>query len=160
MASAEASADAVDGKSARWPLIVGVLLALAGAAGGFYLVSAGLILNGESKPVAEAASDPSLPDVRFVALDPMLISLGPKSNNRHLRFTAQLEVPSASLSEVQKILPRVVDVLNSYLRAVETGDIENPAILSKLRAQMLRRIQIVTGEGRVRDLLIMEFVLN
>jgi flagellar FliL protein len=32
--------------------------------------------------------------------------------------------------------------------------------MARLRAQMLRRIQVVTGEGRVRDLLITEFVLN
>ena len=32
--------------------------------------------------------------------------------------------------------------------------------LVRLRAQMLRRVQMVTGEGRVRDLLITEFVLN
>jgi len=32
--------------------------------------------------------------------------------------------------------------------------------LLRLRSQMLRRVQVVTGEGRVRDLLIMEFVLN
>jgi flagellar protein FliL len=160
MASAGASADAVEGKSTRWPMIIGVLLALVGAGSGFYLVSAGLILHGESKPVTEATLSPSLPDVGFVALEPMVISLGPRSENKHLRFAAQLEVPTASISEVQQILPRVVDVLNSYLRAVETRDIENPASLSKLRAQMLRRIQIVVGEGHVRDLLIMEFVLN
>ena len=56
--------------------------------------------------------------------------------------------------------PRVVDVLNSYLRALEPSDLEANSILVRLRAQMLRRIQIVTGAGRVNDLLIMEFVLN
>jgi len=30
----------------------------------------------------------------------------------------------------------------------------------RIRAHLLRRIQIVTGEGRVRDLLVTEFVLN
>ena len=57
-------------------------------------------------------------------------------------------------------MPRVIDVLNSYLRALEIGDIADAAALVRLRAQMLRRIQIVTGAGRVNDLLIMEFVLN
>jgi flagellar FliL protein len=57
-------------------------------------------------------------------------------------------------------MPRVIDVLNGYLRAVEPGDFDDPAILGRLRAQMLRRVQIVTGTERVRDLLIMEFVLN
>ena len=57
-------------------------------------------------------------------------------------------------------MPRVLDTLNTYLRAVDVADLENPAALAKLRAQMLRRVQVVTGEGRVRDLLVTEFVLN
>ena len=48
----------------------------------------------------------------------------------------------------------------SYLRAIDTASIEDPHAMARLRAQMLRRIQIVVGEGRVRDLLITEFVLN
>jgi len=43
---------------------------------------------------------------------------------------------------------------------VETKDLEDPLALVRLRAQMLRRVQMVTGEGRVRDLLITEFVIN
>ncbi len=39
-------------------------------------------------------------------------------------------------------------------------DLENPAAIQRLRAQMLRRVQVVTGEGRVRDLLVTEFILN
>lgn len=51
-------------------------------------------------------------------------------------------------------------MLNGYLRAIAVSEIEDPAGLVRLRAQLLRRIQIVTGEGRVRDLLVTEFVLN
>ena len=53
------------------------------------------------------------------------------------------------------LMPRIQDVLNSYLRAVEVRQLEDPSALLRLRAQMLRRVQIVTGEGRVRDLLIL-----
>ena len=49
---------------------------------------------------------------------------------------------------------------NSYLRAVAITDLEDPSAMTRLRAQMLRRVQIVTGEGRVRDLLVTEFLLN
>ena len=49
---------------------------------------------------------------------------------------------------------------DGYLRALQTSDVENPSALARLRAQMLRRVQIVTGQGRVNDLLIMEFVIN
>jgi flagellar FliL protein len=62
--------------------------------------------------------------------------------------------------EVTLLLPRIMDVLNGYLRAIDITQLEDPAALIRIRAHMLRRIQIVTGEGRVRDLLITEFVLN
>jgi flagellar FliL protein len=61
---------------------------------------------------------------------------------------------------VTHLLPRILDVLNGYLRAVELAELEDPDALVRLRAQMLRRIQIVTGQGMVRDLLVTEFVLN
>jgi flagellar FliL protein len=69
-------------------------------------------------------------------------------------------VPSAYAGEVAMLKPRILDVLNGYLRAVDPAELEDPAALVRLRAQMLRRIQIVTGEGRVRDLLVTEFVMN
>ena len=89
-----------------------------------------------------------------------MVSLPPGSSARLLRFTGQLEVAPEHAAEVAAVMPRVVDVLNTFLRAVEPADLEQPSALAPLRAQMLRRIQVVTGEGRVRDLLITEFVLN
>ena len=64
------------------------------------------------------------------------------------------------MAEVSLLSPRVMDVLNSYLRVISITELSDPASLARLRAQMLRRIQIVTGEGRVRDLLVTQFVVN
>lgn len=143
-------------------LIVGLLLAVLLGGGAFYGVWSGLILGEE--PAFESASVPvvqgDLPDVTFLPVQPLVINLGGHGENRHLRFQAQLEVNSGAMDDVTRMLPRVVDVLNGYLRAVDISELENPAALVRLRAQMLRRIQVVIGEGRVRDLLIMEFVLN
>lgn len=148
------------------PLILGLLLALAGGGGGFYAVHSGLILGppdatAMAVPPAEDATGPPppLPDVAFVPLAPMVISL-PGGNARHLRFTAQLEVPSAARADVERLLPRVVDVFNSYLRAVEVADLEEPTALLRFRAHLLRRAQLVLGDERVRNLLVMEFVVN
>jgi flagellar FliL protein len=146
----------------KYPLILGLLAGLIGGGGGFYAAYSGLILGAESHSgVADAPAVPgALPDVAFVPVEPMIVSLGPATGNRHLRFRAQLEVPSRSASDVEMLMPRVIDVLNSYLRALEIRDLESAAAMTRLRAQMLRRVQIVTGPGRVNDLLIMEFVLN
>lgn len=150
-------------KKSKMPLILGVVLLLAGAGGGFMAVQMGLIggqAESHDADAEHAVLINPLPNVAFVALDPLLISLPSQGTSRHLRFTAQLEVAPDRVAEVEGIKPRIVDVLNGYLRAVETADLEDPAALVRLRAQMLRRVQVVAGEGRVTDLLIMEFVMN
>lgn len=160
MALTDNTAQADKPKVSKLPLLIGLLIAVLGGAGGFYLVYFGVLAGGKAPTEADVMPVAALPDIRFVELDPLIVSLGPTSANRHLRFVAQLEVEKAYEADLQTLRPRVVDVLNSYLRALETRDLEGPAALTRIRAQMLRRIQIVAGEGRVRDLLIMEFVLN
>jgi flagellar FliL protein len=93
-------------------------------------------------------------------MDPIMISLAPGSSAKLLRFIGSLEVDPANVEEVTILMPRVLDALNTYLRAVDVRDLEQPSAIPRLRAQMLRRIQVVTGPDRVRDLLITEFILN
>jgi len=164
MADQEETEEETPKKKSKMPMILGLVLALAGGGGGFYAVNSGLILGGDSQATEDTADAPEMinemPDVAFIPIDPLVISLGEGGNSSHLRFRAQLEVGSAHQYEIERLLPRVVDVMNNYLRALDPKDLEDRSILVRLRAQMLRRIQIVTGGGRVKDLLIMEFVLN
>ncbi len=146
-------------KASKKPVLLGAVLALTLGGGGFYAVQSGMILA-TPEPVLAEDEIKALPAVGFVEIDPLIITLGPKSSNRHMRFRAQLEVAEGYEAEVEAMLPRVEDLLNTYLRAVEIEELEDPSALIRLRAQMLRRIQIITGEGRVRDLLVTEFVLN
>ncbi|AEI92081.1 MULTISPECIES: flagellar basal body-associated FliL family protein [Roseobacter] len=150
-------------KSGKLPLIIGAVLALIGGGGGFYAASSGMIFATESKEEVveeEKKSSSEFSDISFLPLEPMTISMPRGSAYKHLRFRGELEVPKEYAEDVKKVTPRVIDVLNGYLRALQVSDIEEPASLTRLRSQMLRRIQIVAGPGRVNDLLIMEFVLN
>lgn len=162
-------------KPSKMPLILGLVLAIVGAGGGFFATSTGLIpLGGDkaggahagaAKGAAHGADDAyatpaALPDIAYVPMEPITIAVATDNGMMHLRFRAEIEVNAPYKEDVQHILPRIVDVLNGYLRALEFADFRDPAALARLRAQMLRRIQIVTGQGRVRDLLIMDFVLS
>jgi flagellar FliL protein len=147
-------------KRSKLPLLIGLVLALALGGGGFYAVWSGKILAPAGDHDMAMAAPHALPDIAFVQIAPLVISIGGEGSSRHLRFTASLETAAAHAEEVTLLLPRILDVLNGYLRAIAVTEIENPAGLVRLRAQLLRRIQIVTGEGRVRDLLVTEFVLN
>jgi flagellar protein FliL len=160
MAEAEISGDdAPPKKKSKRPILIGVVLALVLGGAGFYATWSGLILGAKHSETGAETVGP-LPDIAFVPIDPIVISLGKGATSKHLRFTSQLEVNKAMSSDVTLLLPRILDVLNGYLRAIDVAQLEDPSALIRIRAQMLRRIQIVTGEGRVRDLLITEFVLN
>lgn len=124
-----------------------------------YAAWTGLIL-GAVEHGAEGEAVGPLPDIAFVPVEPLVITMGTAGAERHLRFTSQIEVASPHAEEVTHLLPRIVDVLNGYLRAVDPAELADPAAMVRIRAHLLRRIQIVTGEGRVRDLLVTEFVLN
>lgn len=147
------------------PLVIGVILAALGGGGGFWAVTSGPFAPATDPPESATAEADSPPPpapvaVSFVPLETLVVSLGPGETSRHLMFTAELEVPPAHAEEVAHLSPRVLDVLNSYLRVIEIAELSDPASLGRLRAQMLRRIQIVTGTGRVQDLLVTQFVVN
>ncbi len=167
---ADVTADELESgkKGGKLPLIIGLVLGLVGAGAGFYATTSGLIPLGvsadtqvEAAQTEETGERPAaLPDIEYVDLTPIMITLSGGSTIHQLRFHAQLEVESKYYSDVEKIRPRILDVLNGYLRALELSDLRDPLALTRLRGQMLRRIGIVAGKGRVRDLLVIEFVLN
>lgn len=167
MADPEMSEDTADEaapkKKSKLPLLIGLVLAVVLGGAAFFIMYSGMLSGGGQKEMAEDAPgghEAPAHDIAFVPIEPLIISLGHAASNRHLKFTAQLEVASGAQADVARLMPRVQDVLNGYLRAVDVADLEDPSSLIKLRAQMLRRVQIVTGEGQVRDLLVTEFVLN
>lgn len=161
-----ADAGAAPAKKGGKGLLVGLVLALLLGGGGFYATFSGLLaLPFGEKPAEDDAHakdkpPPPLAPTAFLPLEKIVISLGARANARHLQVGLGLEVVPESKADVELLVPRILDVANTYLRAVEVRDLEEPAALARIRAQLLRRIQIVTGEGRVRDLLVTEFVLN
>ncbi len=163
----EATADTaeVPVKSGKKALVLWVILAFAGAAGGYFATRSGMLpIDGQKALQAAEKGDENkavmdLPEVGFVDLPAVIVSVN-AGDSRHLKFHAQLEVNAEHTADVEKMQPRIMDVLNSYLRAVELSDLEDSLALVRLRGHLLRRIEIVVGEGRVRDVLVSEFVLN
>jgi flagellar FliL protein len=114
--------------------------------------------GGEEAAEGEGVS--SEPSYAFVPMEPLIISLGPEAKSRHLKVSVTIEVTPGSEEAVTLVIPRINDVLNTFLRAVDEREFEIPRSMMRLRAQMLRRVQLVTPKDSVRDVLIQEFVLN
>lgn len=145
-------------RGGRGTLIAALIVALLGAGGSYYAVASGLIPLG--KPALPALSRGAAPETAFIALEPLMITLESGDSRHQLRFTAQIEVAADARREVEGQIPRIIDVLNVYLRALGLQDLRDPLALTRIRGQMLRRIQVIVGDDRIRDLLVMEFMLN
>jgi flagellar FliL protein len=156
MADVAASTETNAPKRSRKPLLIGLVLAVICGGAGFYVTWSGMLSPGQS-PAADTAQP--MPDIAFVPIEPVVVSL-PGTDRQTIRFTAQLEVAAAHQAEVATLMPRILDILNGYLRAIDSVRYAEPGALLQIRAQLLRRIQIVTGEGRVRDLLVTEFIVQ
>ena len=156
MADADAISEGAGSRAGRKGIFIGAGLALLLGGVGFFLTWSGLVPVAASGP-ADAVSP--LPDIAFVPLGTVTVSL-PRTPPLTVRFTAQLEVSAPYEGEVAALMPRILDVLNGYLRAVDPSRYQETGALLEIRAQLLRRIQVVTGEGRVRDLLVTEFIVQ
>lgn len=156
------------------PLLVGVILAAGGGGGGYWAVTSGPFApdappagdaatadaEGAGQDAAAAAARAAAVEVSFIELETLVIALGSEQSGRSLIFSAALEVRPEDRETVALLTPRVMDVLNSYLRVISVSELSEPASLARLRAQLLRRIQVVTGSGLVRDLLVTQFLVN
>lgn len=148
---------ATPGKRKTLPFILGLLGAGLLGGGAFYAVYTGSILPPASKAVPAASVTQ---DFEFVPIDVITISLPPESGARFLRVAGQIEVADASYSDMMRMQPRFIDLINTYLHAVDIDDLRQPGALIWLRAQVLRRLQMIAGEGHVNDFLITEFILD
>ena len=156
--------DAAPTKKSKLPIILGGILLLIGSGAGFTAVKLGLIAE-DTPDSSESHNMPTktemeAKEVAFLPLDPIIVTISDGQDTRLVRFTTQLDVNPQYLSEIEIIKPRIVDILNGYLRAVEIEDLEAVGALTKLRSQMLHRVRIITGDNRVNDLLVMEFIIN
>ncbi|MEM6730110.1 MAG: flagellar basal body-associated FliL family protein [Myxococcota bacterium] len=160
----EITGDPVSAKaSSKKPMLLGLIFALLLGAVGFFASYTGLLPFTGEPPAAEEetpASSAGAEIYSFVPLEPMVVSLGSPGAVRHLQFRAEVEVTPGREDEVLMVMPRLMNTLNGYLRAIPIEELEEPSALIILRAQMLRRMQLLGPENAIRDLLIIEFVLD
>ncbi|MFP7569185.1 flagellar basal body-associated protein FliL [Marivita sp. S2033] len=166
MAAAAESDDQIQNgeaqKSSKLGLILSVALCFLGAGLGYVGVSTGVIPigGGEKTSPGPTQSVEERPDIAFVPIPTLIVTLPPDAKNDHLRFSGQIEVPAEYKSDVEFLLPRIQDLMNGYLRALTAEDIEGVGALFKIRLHLFRRIVMVVGLGKANGLMVTEFILN
>ncbi|UWQ18442.1 flagellar basal body-associated protein FliL [Jannaschia sp. M317] len=140
-----------------WLIVVILALGLGGA--GFFATYSGMADDLLAKeevphPVADAKGP------EFLELDPMLVTVGGPGSLKQLRFRAFLQTAHEGADHVPDLQPRILDIFATYLRALSVDMLEDPSSLLRIRAQLLRRVQLLAGPEAVSDLLIIDFVIT
>lgn len=150
-------------KGGLGPLIIGLVLALAFGGGAAYGVMSGLVPlpfldDGEAGAGHAEGASKAEPPV-FVEFEPLTLTIGAVDAPRQLRIAFAVETTKAHAAEIEQMRPRILDSLNTLLRAVDDNDLGAPYALDRLRAQMARRVGVAVGPERVTDVLIVQYII-
>lgn len=117
--------------------------------------------------VAEAAHDDDkdeevildlTEETSYLELNPMTISL--QDNLRVLKIGITLETLAGEETGIDPNDPKVRDAFMGYLRALRLEQIKDASFMAQMRAQLLRRAQLVLGPEKVRGILITDFLVR
>ncbi len=110
---------------------------------------------------AEAEAAPSEPGV-FYDLPDILVNLsGAEGRQAYLRISVSLELePHADTGALERVMPRIVDNFQVYLRELRLDDLRGSAGLYRLREELLRRVHAAAAPVEVRDILFREMLVQ
>lgn len=154
-------------KKSRKPMLIGLILFVLLGGGGFYATFSGMLsvsalLGGSEAEGTDEASEDHVESsaFAFASVGEMVIPLGPKANSDFLILEAEVEVSPEEKEAINAQMPRIRDMFNTYLRAVEARDLEAQDATLRLRAHLLRRIGVLIAPLEARDLLFTTFILK
>lgn len=144
--------------------IVLPLLLLGGGAAGAYF--AGLFgKHDEKQTEAEAAAKQAEADAKtaiYYNLPEILVNLqAERGRSVFLKLTISLELTKADdQAAVERVLPRVIDNFQIYLRELRVDDLRGSAGLYRLREELLMRVSQAVAPVVVRDVLFKEMLVQ
>ncbi len=117
-------------------------------------------------PEATASSDhsdssytpstkPDISDMKYVVMEPLTISLS--EGNNLLKIGITLETTDSNIDPSD---PQLRDSYMGYLRSLRMEQIRDAAYMSHMRAQLLRRAQLIKGADKVHGILITDFLVR
>ncbi len=164
------------GKKSKFKLILFILIPLillgGGGAGLYFTGKLDKYLGkGEAKEGAEgehAAKEGEgehgpAAEVAFLKIPDMIVNLNTSDGGqpRYLRLSVQLELANAiDMAAVEKVLPRVVDQFQTYLRELRVQDLRGSKGMYRLQMELLSRVNAAAAPTQVKDVLFQEILIQ
>ena len=155
----------MSGKKLVLSVVLPLLLVSRGGAAAFFLGALDGLLGKE--PASEvAAADPTASPAAgegvFFDLQEMLVNLNTGGRKTHfLKISVSLEVDTDDdVLQLQRVMPRIVDSFQVYLRELRIEDLHGSAGLQRLREELLLRVNSAAQPTVVRDVLFREMLVQ
>ena len=101
-------------------------------------------------------------EVVFYDLPEMVVNLGAGSKKRtYLKIQISLELDKGEdLEALERVLPRVVDHFQVYLRELRVDDLHGSAGIYRLKEELLRRVNVAAYPVLIRAVLFKEMLVQ
>ncbi|MEC9346173.1 MAG: flagellar basal body-associated FliL family protein [Pseudomonadota bacterium] len=101
-------------------------------------------------------------DLIFYDLPDMIVNLNTDGKQpRYLKIRVALEFGDrAMVGRVEKVLPRIVDHFQVYLRELRREDLQGSAGVYRLKEELMIRVNQAVRPGKVRDVLFKEMLIQ
>lgn len=102
-------------------------------------------------------------EVSFLKIPDMIVNLNTAEGGppRYLRLSVQLELANAAdMAAVEKVLPRVVDQFQTYLRELRVQDLRGSKGMYRLQMELLSRVNAAAAPTQVKDVLFQEILIQ
>lgn len=159
-------------------IVVPLLLIAGGGAAAFFTGALDPILGkkaeGEAKPGEEAHGEEAAEKAEggehgegatgpsFVKIPDLIVNLSaPDGQPRYLRLSVQLELEKAEdAAAIEKVLPRVIDQFQTYLRELRVSDLKGSKGIYRLQIELLSRVNAAAAPIKVKDVLFQEILVQ
>lgn len=133
------------------------LIAVGGGGTAAYL----FFFAGKSQKAEDAKAPPK--PVVFLEVPDVLVNLSNPGSERaqFLKIKIVLEVPEQALAtQIQPLMPRVMDAFQTYLRELRPADLEGSSGLYRLKEELTRRVNAAIDPARVNAVLFKELLVQ
>ena len=143
------------------PIVIGVSILCIGAGAGFYFLKSPTKAKGadEHKKTEEEVN---LMEITFLQLPEVIVNLK-ATKGKSAILKAQFVIELAGLSDkdpVDHIKPLIIDQFQSYLRELETSDLQGAAGLERVRQELQNRVSNLVAPVKIRQILFKDFLIQ
>jgi len=137
-------------------IVAAGIVAFAAVGGGAYFFFAGHSSAAVSSEQHKAPIFVDMPDVLV-----NLSSTGGSDRTQYLKVKVVLEVADQAVStQIQPLMPRLLDTFQTYLRELRPTDLDGSAGLYRLKEELTRRVNAAIAPSRINAVLFKEIVVQ